>query len=55
MAEGGFDPNDPNVLEMNEDVIPPDDEDITQNDPGFSGESQQETSFTTLEGSQESR
>jgi len=55
MAEGGFDPNDPNVFEMNEDVIPPDDEDITQNDPGFSGESQQETSFNTPEGSQASR
>jgi len=63
MAEGGFDPNDPNSFEMNEDIVLPDDDpsedlshiDITQNDPGFSGGSQQETSFITPNGSQESR
>jgi len=41
---------DPEEMEMN--VIPPDNnpiDDITQNDPGFSGESQQETNFTTPE------
>jgi len=52
MAEGRFGPNDPNSLEMNEDVIPPDDEDITQNDSEFSKPKggQQETSFITPEG-----
>jgi len=62
MAEGGFDPNN---FEMNEDVIPPDDDtsedlsptDITQNDPEFSPPAggQQETSFITPKGSQASR
>jgi len=48
---------------MNEDIVLPDDDlsddlphiDITHNDPGFSGGSQQETSFITPEGSQASR
>jgi len=65
MAEGGFDPNDPNSFEMNEDIVPPDDDssenlsiiDVSQNNPEFSPPegSQQETSFITPEGSQESR
>jgi len=63
MAEGGCDPNDPNSFEMNEEVVPPDDDpsedlstiDLTQNYPGFSGGSQQETSFFHPEGSQASR
>jgi len=63
MADGGFDPNDPNSFQMNEYVVPPDDDPsedlshtaITQNDHGFSGGSQQETSFLTPKGSQESR
>jgi len=57
MAEGGFDPNDPNVFEMIKDVIPPVDEDITQNDSEFSQPegSQQESSFIIPEGSQESK
>jgi len=39
---------DPGEMEMNEDVIPPDDEDVTKNDPGFSRPegSQQKTSLT---------
>jgi len=61
MAEGGFYLNAPNSFEMNEDT--PDDDpsedlshtDITQNDPGFSGRSRQETSFFQPEGSQASR
>jgi len=61
MAEGGFDPNDPNSFEMNKDTQDDDPSedlstiDITQNDPGFSGGSQQETSFITTEASQASR
>jgi len=57
MEEGGFDPVDHTSIEMNEDMIPSDDYpsedlssiDVTQNDPGFSGGSQQETSFITPE------
>jgi len=55
MAEGGFDPNDPNSFEMNEDT--PDDDpsedlsliDVSQNNPEFSTPegSRQETSFST--------
>jgi len=61
MAEGGFDPNDPNSFEVNEDIVLPDDDssedfshiDVNQNNPEFSppAGSRQETSFITLKGS----
>jgi len=63
MAEGGFDPNDPNGFETNEDT-PYDDPsndipltDITKNDTEFPQPegSQKETSFITPKGSQASR
>jgi len=61
MAEGGFDPNDPNSFEMNEDIVPPDDDQLedtplTDNDTEFSQPegSQRETSFITPKWSQES-
>jgi len=62
MAEGGFDPDDFEMTILPSGVDPLDDDpsedlltiDITQNDPGFSVGSQQETSFITPEASQAS-